>query len=350
VIRGPVAGAAFALAQALRVGWYMGQYRLAARMTGPAAPGVRIEKPMPGWDWVLADLGRLFARDWDNIRAGRYAMPHDIVPRPDRMLGQARDFLAEARTVAGRRGRRGGVEVRRRPPPGSPRLPAYYMQNFHFQTDGYLSDRSARLYDHQVEVLFSGGADAMRRLALPALAPVLAAPGRRRPRLVDLGGGTGRFLSFVLDTYPRAEAVIVDLSPPYLKAARRALARWRRARAVAAPAERLPFADGTFDAASAVFLFHELPPRVRRAVAAEAARVLRPGGRLVVVDSIRRGDRPEVEGLLEFFPLAFHEPYFGSWIEEDLEGLFAGAGLEHTMTDIAFFSRIMCFEKPGERR
>ena len=39
----------------------------------------------------------------------------------------------------------------------------YYLQNFHYQTDGYLSDLSANLYDLQVEILFNGAADAMRR-------------------------------------------------------------------------------------------------------------------------------------------------------------------------------------------
>ena len=44
--------------------------------------------------------------------------------------------------------------------------PGYYARNFHNQTDGYLSDNSARLYDLQVEILFSGVADAMRRRVL----------------------------------------------------------------------------------------------------------------------------------------------------------------------------------------
>lgn len=34
--------------------------------------------------------------------------------------------------------------------------PGYYLQNFHHQTDGYLSDMSANLYDLQVELLFAG--------------------------------------------------------------------------------------------------------------------------------------------------------------------------------------------------
>ena len=44
--------------------------------------------------------------------------------------------------------------------------PEYYMRNFHYQTDGYLSALSAELYEHQVEMLFSGTADPMRRALL----------------------------------------------------------------------------------------------------------------------------------------------------------------------------------------
>lgn len=47
--------------------------------------------------------------------------------------------------------------------------PSYYIQNFHHQTNGYLSDLSANLYDLQVEILFQGSADAMRRRILAPL-------------------------------------------------------------------------------------------------------------------------------------------------------------------------------------
>ena len=47
--------------------------------------------------------------------------------------------------------------------------PSYYLQNFHYQTDGYLSELSASLYDLQVELLFNGLADAMRRRILKPL-------------------------------------------------------------------------------------------------------------------------------------------------------------------------------------
>ena len=44
-------------------------------------------------------------------------------------------------------------------------------------------------------------------------------------------------------------------------------------------------------------MMHELPPKVRREMIGEAARVLKPGGRLVIVDSLQRRDVPDYDGL-----------------------------------------------------
>jgi SAM-dependent methyltransferase len=65
-----------------------------------------------------------------------------------------------------------------------------------------------------------------------------------------------------------------------------------------------------------VYLFHELPPEVRRVAAAEMARVLRPGGLLVVTDSIQLGDRERLDANLARFG-DFNEPYYASYISED---------------------------------
>src|ERR1700733_9883607 len=64
-------------------------------------------------------------------------------------------------------------------------LPEYYRRNFHFQTDGYLSKKSAELYDHQVDVLFSGTAGAMRRLTIPPLRSHLKT--LERAQILELG-------------------------------------------------------------------------------------------------------------------------------------------------------------------
>ena len=69
-------------------------------------------------------------------------------------------MIADAIEVEARRRRGDGAEVRDAAPAT---YPAYYRQNFHFQSGGWLTDHSAAIYDTQVEVLFTGAADVMRR-------------------------------------------------------------------------------------------------------------------------------------------------------------------------------------------
>ena len=176
--------------------------------------------------------------------------------------------------------------------------PRYYLQNFHFQSGGWMTDDSAERYDTQVEVLFNGTGNAMRRQALPQLHEVFSGRDQRKLRLLDIGCGTGRFLDFVKQAWPRLPALGLDLSEPYIKHAKRHLRRWSKMNFTVGNAESLPLPDASQDAVTSIFLFHELPPKVRRIVFRECARVLKPGGRLVLVDSLQRGDRPDYEGLL----------------------------------------------------
>ena len=72
-------------------------------------------------------------------------------------------------------------------------LPEYYQRNFHFQSDGYLSDKSADLYEHQVEILFAGTADAMRRMIIPPMKTHFADhPDGAGLTFLEIGAGTGR--------------------------------------------------------------------------------------------------------------------------------------------------------------
>ena len=196
-------------------------------------------------------------------------------------------------------------------------------------------------------MLFGGGADAMRRMALVPLGETLARRGVRGARLLDLGCGTGRFLTFVKDNYPRLDVTALDLSPAYLDRARRTLRPWRGVRTVHAPAESTGLPTNQYDIVTCVYLFHELPAKVRTAVLAEVARLLRPGGRFILVDSIQTGDVPAYDGLLEYFPVAFHEPYYADYVKTDLTALGRASGLDPAGVEIAYFSRIMCFDKPA---
>ena len=93
--------------------------------------------------------------------------------------------------------------------------PDYYLQNFHHQTDGYLSDHSAGLYDLQVEILFNGTADAMRRRVLAPLKRGLKHFADRAPgslKILDVATGTGRTLHQIRAAVPHAQLIGTDLS------------------------------------------------------------------------------------------------------------------------------------------
>src|SRR5229473_4397566 len=340
---------AYGAAQGLRVSWYYAQKMAAAARAVPASVPDEGRADLPDRAQILRDLRRLLERDWRNIAAGHYRFPVDLVPNPLAAWRRSRRFFADLVKVEARRLANDNNEILRSgvvggAPPG--RYPRYYLQNFHFQTDGYLSRDSAELYDHQVEVLFGGAADAMRRQALVPLRAELARRGVRNAKLLDIGCGTGRFLREVKSNYPRLDVSALDLSPFYLAEARRNLAPWSRVEFIAGAAEDIPSADASFDVISATYLFHELPATPRRRIAGEIARLLKPGGLLIFLDSLQHGDEPDYDALLDRFPHGFHEPYYASYVRTDLAALFGKAGLAAESADLAYFSKLMTFRKP----
>jgi ubiquinone/menaquinone biosynthesis C-methylase UbiE len=342
---------AFEAAQTARVGWFFGQKLLAARISRPLPIPERLRarlrgRPMPDRRRILADLKTLFEQDWRNIEAGYYAAPLDEFGHPLAAFRRTRDFFADLAAVEARRHGERKERLLQSDPP-SAFYPPYYLQKFHFQSDGYLSEASAERYDHQVEVLFGGGAAAMRRQALVPLRDALVelSPGRRRTaRLLDVGCGTGSFLREVKANWPRLHVTGLDLSPHYLAVARRALAAWSRTRFVEGAAEAMPFANGEFDIVTCIYLFHELPARVRRAVVAEMHRLLRPGGTLILVDSLQLGDEPDYDAMLDWFPVAFHEPFYASYIRQDLDQLMR-PGFCPLGRFPAYFSKVLRYRR-----
>jgi ubiquinone/menaquinone biosynthesis C-methylase UbiE len=336
---------AYALAQAARVGWYGGQYALARRMVQPAERGRRVRGPAPKQNELTAALLELFRRDVANVAAGIYGVPSDLIANPRKLVTRALAYWRDLPAMERRQQQglsRDGLDD-----PRFAALPAYYRRNLHNQTGGYLTAQSAELYDTQVEVLFTGMADAMRRQGLVPLAEFFRGRDTRRATLLDVGCGTGRFTSLVKDNWPAVRVAGVDLSEAYLALARKELGRRMRLKFVQGAAESLPFPDASQDAVSCVFLLHELPRQVRRQAAVEFARVLKPGGRLVVVDSMQTGDRPGWDGMLAAFPYRFHEPYFADYIRTDLAALFGAAGLKPVGSTLAYLSKVSTFEKPA---
>lgn len=109
------------------------------------------------------------------------------------------------------------------------------------------------------------------------LGPLALDPGTR---LLDVGCGTGVMLERALARWPGVRAAGVDLSPEMLVRARERLGR--RVWLARGDAGALPFAPGSFDVAVSNSSLHFWPDPERGL--REIARVLRPGGRLVVTD------------------------------------------------------------------
>ncbi len=114
------------------------------------------------------------------------------------------------------------------------------------------------------------------------------APGRR---LADIGGGTGNYaLALEAEGW---EPVVVDRSPEMLA---RAVAKGLET--VEADARRLPFDEATFDAAMMISMLHHVEDRAGALV--EARRILKPGGRLVLMGFT--GEDAATLWALDYFP------------------------------------------------
>lgn len=227
-------------------------------------------------------------------------------------------------------------------------VPKYYRRNFHFQTSGYLSERSADLYEHQVEMLFAGAADPMRRLILKPLRKHLGKSSGKGLRILEIAAGTGRATRFTRLTFPEARITVLDLSDPYLKAARKNLGEFSRIDFIRGQGEALPFQNESFDAVYSVFLFHELPFEIRKKVVQEAKRVLRSGGFFGLVDSVQNGDSPAFEPLLEAFPQSYHEPFYRDYISKPMEDLLKKEKFSQLKSEVGGSSKVLWGVKPSK--
>lgn len=335
--------AAYHLAQSARLGFFLGNRLLSNRLSGPVISLKKSEGPIPKLSDLLQDLRHLAGKDMQHVDEGLYPLPLDGLSRPLTSLRHMAEYFSDLPAIHKRRRAHAHQEVFEEQG-WAEKFPRYYLQNFHYQSDGWLSDRSAQRYDYQVEVVFLGAADMMRRQALASI--VRWARGLRHdPQFADLGCGTGRFLSQLRRALPNAHLLGVDLSPFYIERAKK---RFKGDQAIAlmdGALEQLPLADESCDGLSSIFVFHELPPKIRIQALKEIARVLKPGGRFFLMDTVHKGDYLPYDALLDLFPDAFHEPYYKSYVESDLDGLCGDAGLVPVQHERAFFSKISIFEK-----
>ena len=291
---------------------------------------------------LLARYRALLARDLQNVEDGHY--PQSLLQFPWSFHARvAPEAIGDVPRIW-RRHRQGDFTDLPSEIEGD--YPPYYLRNFHWQTDGWFSDHSARIYDTSVEFLFLGLAEVMRRMAIPPIVDAARAIDGRRARIADIACGTGRFLQQLHSALPTASYCGVDLSPHYLRRAGDVLGDVDDLSLVHDNAESLSAGDGVYDVVTSVLLFHELPHDVRRTVLREMWRVLRPGGRLVICDSIQQQDSAPLSASLESFPRLYHEPFYEDYLHDPLESAVTDAEFELLESKVHFVSKVVVATRP----
>ena len=224
--------------------------------------------------------------------------------------------------------------------------PDYYKVRFHAYEQGNLCWQAAAEAEQATDAMAlrvwpeadHSPVQAQKRLRDAihnAVEPLLTGPLQR---VVDLGCSVGVSTLALTDWLnrradqnglPRTEVIGLDLSPEMLAVAKvrdagGLVAEWRHA-----AAEDTALEAGSLDLISLQFVCHELPQQATHAVLAEAARLLRPGGALVMVD------QDPASSVLQKLPAAVAtllkstEPYIEDYFRLDMPLALEHAGFQH---------------------
>jgi ubiquinone/menaquinone biosynthesis C-methylase UbiE len=196
-------------------------------------------------------------------------------------------------------------------------IPRYLDETYWW---AYVHPNALRVFERQwlVNLILWGNFARLRDAALDELGPHI--PGRTLQVACVYGDFSARLASRIA---PDGWLDIIDVLPIQVSNVRRKLGAGVRATAWQRDSADLGFADGSYDQALIFFLLHEQPLAVRRRTLSEALRVVRPGGRVVIVDyhrpsrlhPLRYLFRPVLD-ILEPFALDLWREEVAAWLPE----------------------------------
>lgn len=148
------------------------------------------------------------------------------------------------------------------------------------QTKGRHLNHVAWLYDPLVEKMSLGRERRFRETTLQIM------NANPHDHVLDIGCGTGSLTLLIAENLANdGEVVGLDAAPKMIAIARKKAIRKRsRAQFVVGVAEKLDFADSSFDLVVNSMFTHHINRELKRLAFAEMYRVLKPGGRLCTAD------------------------------------------------------------------
>ena len=207
--------------------------------------------------------------------------------------------------------------------------PRYYRKiEIHTQPGNYHAEFAGILYHWMISPFLVGRDDGDEmgwNLAR-------AVPEGDYRRILDLGCGVGKSTFPYCELYPDAEVVGLDYAASMLKYGHKlAESRGHKVHFTQRLAEDTGYPDESFDVVSAVWLFHELPGKVRAAVVREAFRLLRPGGVFAIMESppfkvLQEEYSPLSAFLLDSTGRRMEDPFLPGFLAEDRVRMFEEGG------------------------
>ncbi len=146
--------AAYGATQLPRLAWYVAHAFAMRRLSASQAargdsrrPKARTNAPVPDQRRLWADIAALLKRDLANVENGIYPLPLDHDGSLAALLNRSKLFFEDLPAIHRRRERFGHSEVLT--PETRAKRPRYFLQNFHYQTGGWLTEDSAKRYDRR---------------------------------------------------------------------------------------------------------------------------------------------------------------------------------------------------------
>ncbi|MEO7402231.1 MAG: class I SAM-dependent methyltransferase [Burkholderiales bacterium] len=215
-------------------------------------------------------------------------------------------------------------------------LPRYYTSvDIHQHPGGVWSDPVAGLVYERGARSTMPLSGAKHRDLHGRLTDLALAEAPNAARILDLACGFGKSSLPFAVSRPAAQIDAIDLAAPCLEVAAREAATVgaRNVRCRQMSATATDYANGTFDLVTSTMLLHELPPPEIERTFAEAARVLKPGGKMVHLDFLPQV-QPQAQGAAEPFARFIHyghgrrnnEPFMEPLAKLDLEALLTRLG------------------------